>query len=137
MLTLIDEDAILAAERNVEVFEPLCNMLDVQRQRIRDSYSSLLSEDDWTVIQRDYCQLHCLEETIRALQGLHGCYKKDLSILQREIYGLYAQIRSRDRLESKQVYANVDRLAVSQVIQSHAFILLTMSILPGSPTVSS
>ena len=132
LLTLTDEDAIMEAKRNAEIFVPLRNALDVQRQRIRDSYPSLVSEDDWVEIQCDYRQVYDLDKLMTAMEQWHACYKQDLSILDRELYRLFAQLKSRDRLESEQVHANVDRLRVSQVIQSHAFILLTMFILPAS-----
>lgn len=113
MLTLTDEDAVLEAKKNVERFDPLCNTLDVQRQKIRDHYASLLSEDDWMTIEREYCRLYGIESIIRATQELHGCYKEDLSIIDREVYGLYETLKARDRLESEQAYTLEDRLRVS------------------------
>ena len=113
LLTLTDEDAILAAKENAQIFDPLCNMLDTQRQKIRDSYFFPLSKDDWEIIEREYCRLYGIDEVIRATQRLHGCYKKDLSILDRELYGLYEALKTRDRLESEQAYALEDRLRVS------------------------
>lgn len=88
-------------------------MLDVQRQKIRDSYFSPLSEDDWAIIEREYCRLYGIDKVIRATQQLHGSYKEELSILDRELYGLYETLRTRDRLESEQAYALEDRLRVS------------------------
>lgn len=96
----------------MENIDFLVDKLDILRQRIRDS--SLVSADsDWMVIDNKYRQINDTERIIRSIQNLHGRYKTELSLVEREVYGLYETIMARERLYIAQIVALQRRTKVS------------------------
>lgn len=91
----------------------MINCIDDQIQNVRNKFVDQLTDEDWQQIQSEILRLSSLGKIIKLQLQLHGHYKEEQLLLQREVFGLYRQWEAKEYEENEKVYAGVDRRRVS------------------------